>query len=316
MTRCKQGRNISVYCRSKSLVENCVLNNLLICSYQKLNISKAIFLSLTKSKLQNKHRGRQTYTYIDALRSFKTQRGSMEPLKNYSHQSICQFDILLISLTPTKQESGNILMYRNVSYENFWANLHYIYRGIMSKDWLLILTWFLCRKRRCYIPVAQINLATNNYWLPTDHLMMHFIFNAAFLNKIAILAIRFKRREAAKPCLTSPLWVTTADTTNTLHTKRSRHRCLCYICLTCKMSFKRFNYKSMQSSPVPVADLGEGPGDPPPLPHLIFRPNWGPKSWKNFLRRLGPPFLRVWMTALPPPPPHPHLKVWIWHWVQ
>ena len=128
------------------------------------------------------------------------------------------FVILLASLTPTKQESGSIRMHRNVSYENFWANLHFFYRGIINKDWVLKLTWFLCRNRGCYIPVAQISLTTNNYCLPTDHLMMHFIFNAAFLNKIAILAIRFKRRVAAKPCLASPLWVATANTTNTLHT--------------------------------------------------------------------------------------------------
>ena len=78
-----------------------------------------------------------------------------------------------------------------------------------------------------------------------------------------------------------------------------------------------------------VADLGEVPGWAPP--HLIFRPNWGPKSRKKFFWRpppalsqglddqaplisgsgwLGPPlsqglddraslYLRVWMTGPP-----------------
>ena len=37
---------------------------------------------------------------------------------------------------------------------------------------------------------------------------------------------------------------------------------------------------------------------------LIFRPNWGPKGWKNsFGRPHPPPYLRVWMTTLPPPLP-------------
>ena len=36
---------------------------------------------------------------------------------------------------------------------------------------------------------------------------------------------------------------------------------------------------------------------------LIFRPNWGPKGWKNFFSTGPPPYLRVWMTATPPFPP-------------
>ena len=50
-----------------------------------------------------------------------------------------------------------------------------------------------------------------------------------------------------------------------------------------------------------VADPGKrhgGPGGPGLCP-FIFRPNWGPKGWKNFLIPLLPPYLRVWMT--PPP---------------
>ena len=47
-----------------------------------------------------------------------------------------------------------------------------------------------------------------------------------------------------------------------------------------------------------------GPGGPAPRP-FIFRPNWGPKGWKNFLIPLLPAYLRVWMTAPPPPPPPP-----------
>ena len=36
---------------------------------------------------------------------------------------------------------------------------------------------------------------------------------------------------------------------------------------------------------------------------FIFRPKWGPKGWKNsFGRPPPPPYLRVWMRALPPPP--------------
>ena len=50
----------------------------------------------------------------------------------------------------------------------------------------------------------------------------------------------------------------------------------------------------------------EGPGKPG-LP-LIFRPNWGPKGWKNFFETWAPPYLRVWMTPLPP-----YLMVWIRH---
>ena len=50
-----------------------------------------------------------------------------------------------------------------------------------------------------------------------------------------------------------------------------------------------------------VADPGKrhgGPGGPGLCP-FIFRPNWGPKGWKNFLIPLLPPYLRVWMN--PPP---------------
>ena len=39
-------------------------------------------------------------------------------------------------------------------------------------------------------------------------------------------------------------------------------------------------------------------------PRLIFRPNWGPKGWKNIFLRPGPPYIRVWMTG-----PSPYLKV-------
>ena len=50
---------------------------------------------------------------------------------------------------------------------------------------------------------------------------------------------------------------------------------------------------------------GRGRGPSP----LIFRPNWGPRGQKNFLRPGLPPYLKVRMTA-----PLPHLKVWICHW--
>ena len=59
-----------------------------------------------------------------------------------------------------------------------------------------------------------------------------------------------------------------------------------------------------------VADPGKrhgGPGGPGLCP-FIFRPNWGPKGWKNFLIPLLPPYLRVWMTT-----PPLYLKVWICH---
>ena len=44
-----------------------------------------------------------------------------------------------------------------------------------------------------------------------------------------------------------------------------------------------------------------GPGGQPPL---IFRPNWGPKGQKKFLRpsHPPPPYLRVWTTPPAPPP--------------
>ena len=42
---------------------------------------------------------------------------------------------------------------------------------------------------------------------------------------------------------------------------------------------------------------GRGPGSPPPLPPLIFRPNWGPKGRKNSFGDRATPFLRVWMTG-------------------
>ena len=45
---------------------------------------------------------------------------------------------------------------------------------------------------------------------------------------------------------------------------------------------------------------GRGPFLPVSPPPRIFRPDWGPKSPKNFFWRLGPFYLRIWMT--PPPP--------------
>ena len=63
-----------------------------------------------------------------------------------------------------------------------------------------------------------------------------------------------------------------------------------------------FSFTNFQP-PWSVADPWEGSrGACPPHP-LIFRPNWGPKGWKNFFSRPPhtPPlfFLRVWMTRLP-----------------
>ena len=46
---------------------------------------------------------------------------------------------------------------------------------------------------------------------------------------------------------------------------------------------------------IPVADSGEGPRGPAPPPHLIFRPNWGPKGQKTFFE--------TGSTFSPPPPP-------------
>ena len=37
-----------------------------------------------------------------------------------------------------------------------------------------------------------------------------------------------------------------------------------------------------------VADVGEGSGSPLPPTPLIFRPNWGPKGWKNFFGDWAP----------------------------
>ena len=56
----------------------------------------------------------------------------------------------------------------------------------------------------------------------------------------------------------------------------------------------------MYASLIPVADPGEGPSPPPPH---IFGPNRGPKGPKKFVEGGGtasPPYLRVWMTSLPP----------------
>ena len=64
---------------------------------------------------------------------------------------------------------------------------------------------------------------------------------------------------------------------------------------------------------VAVADSGEGPGGPGPPPPLFLD-----QGRKNFFGDPVPPFLRVWMTGLPPTPPPPlipYLKVWIWHCV-
>ena len=59
-----------------------------------------------------------------------------------------------------------------------------------------------------------------------------------------------------------------------------------------------YNYLTcfLECNTVAVAGPGEGPRT-----SLIIRPNWGPKSQKNFCFETGPPpYLRVWMT--PPPP--------------
>ena len=48
---------------------------------------------------------------------------------------------------------------------------------------------------------------------------------------------------------------------------------------------------------VAVADSGEGPGGPGPPPPLFLD-----QGRKNFFGDPVPPFLRVWMTGLPPPP--------------
>ena len=54
----------------------------------------------------------------------------------------------------------------------------------------------------------------------------------------------------------------------------------------------------------PLADPGEGTGAPAPLPPaLIFRPNWGPKGWKNFFWRPGPPLTQGLNDHPPPPSP-------------
>ena len=57
--------------------------------------------------------------------------------------------------------------------------------------------------------------------------------------------------------------------------------------------FFTFKYKLLQT--FLVADSGGGLGGHPPL---IFRLNWGPKGWKIFWGRPGPPspYLRVGMT--------------------
>ena len=60
------------------------------------------------------------------------------------------------------------------------------------------------------------------------------------------------------------------------------------------------------NSSLAVADQGRDPGSP-----LIFRPNWGSKSRKNFLLRPGPPLISG--SGWPPRPPYP--KVWIRHWL-
>ena len=48
---------------------------------------------------------------------------------------------------------------------------------------------------------------------------------------------------------------------------------------------------------VAVADSGEGPGGPGPPPPLFLD-----QGRKNFFGDPVPPFLRVWMTGLPPTP--------------
>ena len=66
-----------------------------------------------------------------------------------------------------------------------------------------------------------------------------------------------------------------------------------------------------------VADLGEGPGVPPPS---YFWTKLSPEGPKKIWGDQAPPVvlpscLRVWVTALLPPPPPPclYLKVWIRH---
>ena len=53
-----------------------------------------------------------------------------------------------------------------------------------------------------------------------------------------------------------------------------------------------------------MVNPGEGPGGPaPPSPHLIFRPKWGPKGWKNIFLRRGPALISG--SGWPAPPPTP-----------
>ena len=60
-----------------------------------------------------------------------------------------------------------------------------------------------------------------------------------------------------------------------------------------------------------VVDPGEGPGGGRPGPPYFFRPNWGPKGWKNLFLIPGSPLCQ---GLDDPPPPPPYLKVWICHW--
>ena len=59
-----------------------------------------------------------------------------------------------------------------------------------------------------------------------------------------------------------------------------------------------------------VTDPGEG------CPPLNFRPNWGPKGWKEFVLRLPLPLISGsgWLCPPTPPPPR-YLKIWMRHWL-
>ena len=61
----------------------------------------------------------------------------------------------------------------------------------------------------------------------------------------------------------------------------------------------------------PVADRGEAPGGPASPSPLFLDQTEARRAEKKLFTTGLPPYLRVWMTALPPPPPY--LKVWIPH---
>ena len=62
--------------------------------------------------------------------------------------------------------------------------------------------------------------------------------------------------------------------------------------------YKTYIAESYCRRHVAVGDPGEGPLGPPPP--LTFRPNWGLKGQKIF-QTTPTPYVRVWMTGLPPP---------------